>query len=96
MSYTDLTDNQKLGIQYNAAHNSKSVEDYMLWREQQDGDRGYQDYLKSGLANITAKLMSEPTILTTVEAAADAEIAKIVVEKEAEAKLVEEMEIKEV
>ena len=96
MSYTDLTDNQKLGIQHNATHNGRTVEEYTQWRLEQDADRGYQDYIKSGLASITAKLMSEPTILTTVEATADTEIEKIQAEKEAEAKLAEEEVIKEV
>jgi hypothetical protein len=43
MSYETLTDNQKAGIDYNAAHNKKSTQQYIQWRLEQDADRGYAE-----------------------------------------------------
>ena len=43
MSYETLTDNQKAGLAYNAAHNKKSTLQYIQWRLEQDADRGYAE-----------------------------------------------------
>ena len=87
MSYNDLTAEQKAGIDYNAAHNGYTVEEYIQMRLVQDADRGYKEMVSLQVAGIISKVTSEPTILPVVEAAADAEIAVLVEARAAQAVL---------
>lgn len=51
MIYEELTTEQQTGINYNAAHNLRSLSQYIAWRLEQDeewdiekdGDRGYAE-----------------------------------------------------
>ena len=43
MAYEDLTTEQQAGIDYNAAHNLRSRNQYIQWRLEQDADRGYAE-----------------------------------------------------
>jgi hypothetical protein len=59
MTYSELTDNQKSGIDYWAAHNLRSINQYLAWREtdiawdiEQDGNRGYTEMQELIAANI--------------------------------------------
>lgn len=72
MTYEELTDNQKTGINYWAAHNLRSLNQYLAWRGQdanynieQDGDRGYaemQQLIAVGIALPETVPEPEPVI----------------------------------
>ena len=69
MTYEELTDNQKAGIDHNAAHNLRTTNAYIAWRTdqgtdlEQDGDRGYKeltDMITAGIP-LPEPVIEEPT-----------------------------------
>ena len=87
MTYTiTLSETQELGALHRASHNGYStIEEYLQYRVGQDADAGHKEYMQDQIASITAKIVAEPSILSTIETTVNEQVSIIVADREAKA-----------